>query len=184
MKIIAGILKGRVLHFPKTRIRPTTDKVRGAIFNMITANFTDILNYCTVYDIFAGTGAMGIEALSRGAKNVVFIETDKIALKYLRENLKGLESITRVIPYDARRAIDKLQSEKFDVIFLDPPYNIGLLNPIIDKLAKFNILTKNGIIVVEHHQKEEFGIPDNLISYKRKSYNDTIITILINKETK
>ena len=184
MKIIAGILKGKVLHFPKTRIRPTTDKVRGAIFNMITANFPDILNNCTVCDIFAGTGAMGIEALSRGANNVIFIETDKIALKYLRENLKGLENKIRVIPYDARRAVDKLQSEKCDVIFLDPPYNIGLLNPIIDKLAKFNILTNNGIIIVEHHQKEEFDISENLELFKRKSYNDTIITILINKETK
>lgn len=184
MKIIAGTLKGKILHFPKTRIRPTTDKVRGAIFNMITANFPNILNDCSVCDIFAGTGAMGIEALSRGAKNVVFIETDKNALSYLRENLKGLESKTRVIPYDARRAIDKLQSAKCGVIFLDPPYNMGLLNPIIDKLVKFNILTKNGIIIVEHHQKEEFDIPENLGIFKRKSYNDTIITILINKETK
>jgi 16S rRNA G966 N2-methylase RsmD len=84
-----------------------------------------------------------------------------------------------VIPFDARRAIDKIRTEKFDVIFLDPPYNMGLVEPIIEKLANYNILGKHGIIVVEHHRKEEFKVPENLLLFKIKDYNDTMITILI-----
>jgi 16S rRNA (guanine966-N2)-methyltransferase len=183
VKIIAGELKGRILQFPKTRIRPTMDKIRGAVFNIISANFPDILLMSRVCDIFAGTGAMGIEALSRGAQHATFIETDKTALKFLKDNIKGMEIKTEVIPYDARRAIDKI-SEKFDIIFLDPPYNMGLVQPIIDKLANFNILNMSGIIVIEHNKQEKFEISDNLVIYKQKSYNEKMITILAKKEYK
>ncbi len=157
------------------------DKIRGAIFNIISANFPDILLNARVCDIFAGTGAMGTEAISRGAAHATFIETDKIALKFLKENIKGLESRTKLIPYDARRAIDKLADE-FDIIFLDPPYNLGLIQLIIDKLANFNILKQSGIVVIEHTKQEKFYLPDKFVIFKQKSYNEKMITILIPKE--
>jgi len=178
MRIIAGKLKGRILKYPKDRLRPTTDKIRGAIFNMIEANFPELLNQASVCDIFSGAGAIGIETLSRGAENVTFIENDKITLKYLRENLTGLENNIIIIPFDAHKVMDKIKSERFDMIFLDPPYNMGLIELLIEKIARHNILNKDGIIVIEHHKKEQFTIPENMVIFKRKDYNDTVITIL------
>lgn len=190
MRIIAGKLKGKILKYPpvcrrterKDRLRPTTDKIRSVVFNMIKANFPDLLNKASVCDIFSGPGAVGIETLSHGAETVTFIENNKITLRYLKENLKGLENNITIIPLDARRAIDKIKLEKFDMIFLDPPYNKGLIEPIVSNLAKYNMLNKNGIIVIEHHKKEQFAIPDNMTIFKRKDYNDTIVTILTLKE--
>jgi 16S rRNA (guanine966-N2)-methyltransferase len=163
----------------KYLLRPTTDKVRSAIFNIITANFPDIVVNAKVCDIFAGTGAMGFEALSRGAGKVFFIENDRTTLKYLRENSAGLSDKTEIIPMDANKALNEIKDEKFDIIFLDPPYNKGLIEPTIRKISEDKILKKQGIIVVEHHKKESFLIPDNLKLFKRKEYSDTIISILL-----
>lgn len=182
MQIIAGTLKGKKLSYPKNQLRPTTDKIRAAIFNIIIANFPKILDNASICDIFSGAGAVGIEAISRGAGYVTFIENNKITFKYLRENLKDLEDRAQVIPFDAQRAIDKIKTEKFNVIFLDPPYNKGLIEPTIKKISEFDMIRKNGIVVIEHHKKEEFSIPHSLLLYKRKDYNDTVITILEHKE--
>jgi len=181
MKIIAGDLKGKVLTYPQKGLRPTTDKIRGAIFNIIEANFRMLLNNASVCDIFAGAGAVGIEALSRGADKAVFIENHKTTLKYLEENLVGLEAKTLIIPVDAQKALDRISKEKFDLIFLDPPYNMGLVEPVINKITEYKMLDKNGVIVIEHHKKERFLIPDTMLIFKRKEYNDTIISILIYK---
>lgn len=184
MQIIAGKLKGKVLSYPKKGIRPTTDKVRGAIFNMIESNFPSLLNQASVLDIFAGAGAVGIETLSRGASRVIFIENDKITIKYLKENLDGLSGNTSIIPYDAIRALTKIITEKFDLIFLDPPYNMNLVKPIILRVVKYDMMKTTGILVIEHHQKEKFTIPDDLELFKRKDYNETVISILTKKGEK
>jgi 16S rRNA (guanine966-N2)-methyltransferase len=178
VKIITGAFKGKVLKYPKGRLRPTTDKIRGAVFNMIEANFPDLLPDASVCDIFSGAGAIGIEALSRGAQDVTFIENDKNTLKYLHENLEGLEQSTTVMPMDARKAVEYLKSERFDLIFLDPPYNMNLIEPVIQNIAKYDIVKQNGIIVIEHHKKEIFSMPMNMTIFKRKDYKDTIVTIL------
>ena len=178
MQIIAGILKRKMLYYPKDLLRPTTDKVRGAIFNIIIANFPNIFDNASVCDIFAGAGAIGIEALSRGAKKIIFIENNKTVLKYLKENLTVLTDKTEVIPFDVQKALDIITTEKFDIIFLDPPYNKGLIEPTVKKISEYNMINKQGIIVIEHHKKEIFSLPENLAIFKKKEYSDTIITIL------
>ncbi len=178
MKIIAGSLKGKRLVYPKGLLRATTDKLRGAIFNIIEANFPDVLKQANMCDIFAGAGAVGIEAISRGAKFVAFIENNRKIVQYLRQNLIGLEDRTQVITNDALRIIPQLKSHKFDIIFLDPPYNTGLVEPVIKKIMKYELLNKNGIIIIEHSEKEEFILPEGLNLFKRKDYNDTVISIL------
>jgi 16S rRNA (guanine966-N2)-methyltransferase len=184
MKIIAGELKGKILTYPKDRLRPTTDKIRGAVFNMIEANFPTLLNNAIVCDIFSGAGAVGIEALSRGAINVTCIENDKVTLKYLKENLHGLENRSIIIPIDAIKTIDKIRDKKFDLIFLDPPYNMGLVELTVKKVARYNMLKEEGIMVIEHHKKEIFSTPLNMSLFKIKDYSDTLITILVHKEEK
>ncbi len=171
-------MKNKQNKYAKSILRPTTNKVRSAIFNVITANFPDIFTDAQVLDIFAGSGAMGIEALSRGAGKAVFIENDRSTLKYLKENLADLYDKTEIIPMDASKALDEIKDERFDIIFLDPPYNKGLIEPVIIKIGKYQMLRKQGIIVIEHHKKEMFSIPENLKLFKKKEYSDTIITIL------
>ncbi|MCX7785294.1 MAG: 16S rRNA (guanine(966)-N(2))-methyltransferase RsmD [candidate division WOR-3 bacterium] len=178
MKIIAGTLKGKRLIYPKGILRPTTDKIRGAIFNIIEANFPDIIDQAKMCDIFAGTGAVGIEALSRGATFVTFIESNRKIVSYLRKNLTGLEDKSQVIVGDALQILPKLKMEKFNLIFLDPPYDVGLVEPIIKKIIKYELLDKKGIIIIEHSKKEEFAIPEGIDLFKRKNYNDTVISIL------
>jgi 16S rRNA (guanine(966)-N(2))-methyltransferase RsmD len=183
MRIIGGVLKGRTLYYPPYDIRPTTDKVRGAVFNMITANFPDLLNYATVCDIFAGAGAVGIEALSRGAQKVIFIENNKSTLRYLYKNLSGFETRAKILKIDARRALSYLKGEQFEIIYLDPPYNKGLIQPILDKIVGYRLLKPKGIVVVESHTAEQYSIPPPLEVYTRKQYKNTLITILIAKES-
>ncbi|MEO0071962.1 MAG: 16S rRNA (guanine(966)-N(2))-methyltransferase RsmD [candidate division WOR-3 bacterium] len=181
MRVIAGTLKGRKLRYPTHDIRPTTDKLRGAVFSIITANFPELLENSVFCDIFAGAGSVGIEAISRGAQKVVFIENHKPTLKYLYENLKGLENKSLVIKADARRALSYI-NEKFDIIYLDPPYNQNLIAPVLKKIAQYQLVKPQGIIVVESHISEEYEIPQDFNVYKRKQYKNTLITILTSKE--
>lgn len=151
---------------------------------MIEANFPELLHNASVCDIFSGAGAIGIESLSRGAKDATFIENDRVTIKYLKDNLKGLENKTTIISFNASKSLGYLKSEKFDIIFLDPPYNMHLIEPLIAKIAEHNILKQNGIIIIEHHKKEIFSMPLNMLLYKSKTHRDTVITILVNKERK
>jgi 16S rRNA (guanine(966)-N(2))-methyltransferase RsmD len=181
MQIAAGKLKGKKLSYPARGLRPTTDKIRSALFNIIEANFPDLLKSANVCDIFAGAGAVGIEALSRGAASVTFIDNDRITLRYLTKNVQGYEDQVNMIGLDAVKAMQRIKTEKFDLIFLDPPYNMNLVAPVVEKIAEYDMLTLNGIAVVEHHKKESISIPDKLELYKEKKYSETVITILVKR---
>ncbi len=178
MKIIAGSLKGKRLIYPKGLLRATTNKIRGVIFNIIEAHFPNLLNQTIMCDLFAGAGAVGIEAISRGVRFVTFIEHDRKIVSYLRKNLNGLEDRTEVIIGNVLRVISQLKSRKFDIIFLDAPYNKGLIEPVIKKIIQYEILDENGIIIIEHSPKEKFALPERLILYKRKNYTDTVVSVV------
>lgn len=153
MRIIAGSAKGRILTGPKSeRIRPALDKVKGAIFNILY----DVTGR-KVLDVFAGTGSIGLEALSRGAASCVFIDRLPEALALLRKNIErcGFESSATVLKLEAPRELKRAQKlAPFDLIFVDPPYDKGLVNPTLAAITREKILAQEGIVIVEHSPRE------------------------------
>lgn len=146
MRVITGKARGIQLKTPQGMLtRPTADRVKEALFSIIRF---DVAN-ARVLDLFGGTGQLGIEALSRGAESAVFVERRKDALQAIRENLEacGFSDRARVVNGDAMSYLKS--GEKFDLIFLDPPYASGLLQQALEEIARFDICRRHGIIVAE-----------------------------------
>ncbi len=157
MRIISGKLKGRKLtSFRGQRIRPTSDRVREAIFDILTIEWGGK----EVLDLFAGTGGLGIEALSRGAHRVIFVENHPQALLVLKKNLRALKltESCELVKLKVEAGIRSAEKNKwkFDVVFLDPPYAAGLADSTLRLIAESNILKENSLVVVEHPCKEKF----------------------------
>ncbi len=178
MRIIGGSLGGRRLASVKGRMRPTGAKVREALFAILG----DRVIEARVLDLFAGTGALGIEALSRGAREAVFVEDDPASLKVLGRNLEdlGLGNRARVAPLEARRALKKLkaQGEGFNLVFLDPPYGKGLAAAALAALNEAGLLAPGGLIAAEHSSKE--SLPEkvgNLTRIDLRRYGDTQVAL-------
>lgn len=148
MRVITGSARGRRLkELEGMETRPTTDRVKEGMFSALQFD----IEGRRVLDLFAGTGQLGIECLSRGAVSAVFVDRRSDAVKLIRENLKitDLTDRARVVSADSLEYLKSLK-EKFDIILLDPPYEAGLLEPAIETIAKFDILAPHGIIVAEH----------------------------------
>jgi len=148
MRVITGTARGRRLkELEGMETRPTTDRVKEGLFSALQFD----IEGRKVLDLFAGTGQLGIECLSRGAASAVFVERRADAVKLIRENLKTTEltANAKVVSGDSMEYLKGIR-EKFDIIFLDPPYEAGLLEVAISHIAKFDILTPHGIIVAEH----------------------------------
>lgn len=155
MRIVSGKLKGRRLaSFGGRRIRPTSDIVREAIFNILTVEWEGK----EVLDLFSGTGALGIEALSRGASQVVFVENHSQSLLLLDKNINtlSLSDNCEVLRLRVEKGIGFIKKKgwKFDVVFLDPPYGKGLTDDTLRLIAGSDILKEDGVVVAEHHYKE------------------------------
>ncbi len=180
MRIIAGMYKGFKLHtFPGNQIRPTPSKVREAIFDMVSAKVvgSDFL------DLFAGTGAIGIEAISRGAKSVTFIEIDRKAIGLIKNNLTKIyqHNFFNIIKLDYIQAITLLSNDhkKFDIIFLDPPYyNKNYIYKALQLIDQTDIIKDGGIVIAQHSThiaiKDNY---DNIFCFKEKKYGNSTITI-------
>ena len=171
MRVIAGKYKGRKLNSPDdSSVRPTTDKAKEALFSILTNEIYG----ARVLDLFAGTGGLGIEALSRGASYCLFADSSRRSLDLIRSNLAhcAVEEETRVAAGDyakvlknlARRIEDGLE-EPFDIILLDPPYDAGYLNKAFRLIAEGGILAEDGLIVAEHRKHEE--LPEVLYGFTR-----------------
>ena len=144
MRVITGTARGRRLREPEGMdIRPTTDNVKESIFNMIQFD----VEGRSVLDLFAGTGQLGIEALSRGARECVFIDRSSAAVKLVRENLKHCDLEGTVLQTDAIAFLE--QGRKFDLIFLDPPYDTMFVEKALQTVVKSDILNKGGLLVCE-----------------------------------
>ena len=147
LRISGGTLKGRRLKTPNTpTTRPTSEKLRQSFFNINQHRISD----SRFLDLFAGTGAMGIEAISRGAASATFIEQDRQALSCLRENVDalGISSQCHIIAGDVRKVLHRTANQ-FDIIYIDPPYGRGLSNPVITLLDSSDILAQNGLLFLE-----------------------------------
>ena len=148
MRVITGSARGRRLkELEGMETRPTTDRVKEGLFSALQFD----IEGRRVLDLFAGTGQLGIECLSRGAASAVFVDRRADAVKLIRENLRltEREDRARVVAGDSREYLKSIR-EPFDIIFLDPPYAAGLLEPAIAHIAKFDILAPHGIIAAEH----------------------------------
>jgi pantetheine-phosphate adenylyltransferase len=157
MRVIAGTAKGRRLRAGRgLALRPTADKVKGALFNILESRFA--MKSAAVLDLFAGTGALGIEALSRGAGTVIFVEQAPISVRVLRENVRlcGFEARARVLAMPARRALAQLAREGagFDGVLADPPYEHGLPESTLSAVAEHGLVRPGGWVMVEHHANE------------------------------
>lgn len=178
LRVIAGEAKGHKLKTVKgNTTRPTSDKVKGSLFNIISAFIAD----SCVLDLYAGTGSLGIEALSRGAKEAVFVDKCRECSVIIRENLehtKFLESST-IIVNDVGAAIGKIANEgrKFDIIFLDPPYSKNFVEKTLNYIAKSDIIIDDGIIAAEHDIDDV--VPEETESIRRirsERYGDTVLS--------
>lgn len=180
MRVISGKYKSIKLNsLAGMTTRPTTDKVKESIFNMISCDNDNIL------DLFSGSGALGIEALSRGAKYVVFIDGSSAAIKVIRNNLKKCNIEDKkysLYRNDFLRSIKifSKKSEKFDFIFLDPPYNKNLLNISLENLIKYDICNENCKIICEYSSDEKINYKnEKLHIYKEKKYGKITVSIYV-----
>ncbi len=169
LKITGGIFRSRIIDCPKQGVRPTTNRVKEALFSTIGQN----LSGCHVLDLFAGSGNLGFEALSRGAEHITFVEKSRKHAQIIRKNIQGL-GVTDVCSLEIRDAISFAEScqKKFDLIFMDPPYNIDLVSKTAGKL--YNLLTEDGILVIEHSPSEAVGMP----VWRSRSYGDSVISYI------
>ena len=169
MRIIAGKFKGKKINLPEDRTtRPLRDLVKESLFNVIEhSNKINInLKNSTILDLFAGSGSFGLEALSRGARKCLFVENYNKVLKLLDENIKNLECQNSCLinKLDCFEFIEKLKKNELelDIIFLDPPYREKKINSLIEKILKKKILSKNGIIIIHRHKKDNIKITEKL----------------------
>lgn len=175
MRVISGTARGLSLTAPHgLHTRPTTDRVKESVFNLLIP----YLPCDRVLDLFAGSGALGLEALSRGCGNAVFVEKDKEALSVIHKNLEKarLTSSSEVIKGDAFDFLERA-TDKFDIIFLDPPYNKGLLAPVFEKVYSKNLLSAAGVIVVESEVGGETVSDTHFDCIKQAKYGKTVISI-------
>ncbi len=180
MRITGGSCKGRILSSLKgLSIRPTSDKVRGALFNIIGQDTAGM----TVLDLFAGTGSFGIEALSRGALWTLFIDNSSLSVKIIHRNLIlcGLEKSGSVLKRDLRKGLPvghpKLK-KGFDLVFIDPPYGRNLIPPLLKELSESEILTSTSIVVAESLKKDTLpNVSGKLRLVDARIYGETKIDI-------
>lgn len=165
MRVITGTARGRRLKTPENYdIRPTTDNVKESVFNIIQFD----IEGRRVLDLFAGTGQLGIECLSRGAAEAVFIDENTAAVKIVKENLKTCGFTAAVLQQDALSYLR--HCGKFDLIFVDPPYDSGLYASVLETINSVDILSDGGIILCE--SRREKSLPDMRAPYrKKKEYN-------------
>ena len=175
MRVISGKYKGRVLEgFNLDGTRPTMDRVKESLFGMIQ----DYIDSSVVLDLFAGSGNLGIEALSEGASYVYFVDKNKKAINIINNNISKLgDKNTSVINSDYKDALKNLKDKKFDLIFLDPPYNTNYIEESI-KLIDMYDLIDDGLIICESDSLDKIIYSDKYTSVKSKKYGDKYIVIL------
>lgn len=181
MRVISGSAKGLLLKFPKLsggkKVRPLSDTAKESLFNILAGR----INGCYFLDLFAGTVQVGIEALSRGADLAIFVEIDKRAVSVIRDNLSltGLSDRAEIYLFDVMRAISVLNKKgaHFDMIFIGAPYSSPVLEPVLEKIAKSDIVKDSGIVIAECSKKQDLsGKYGVLEKFRKEKYGDTVFS--------
>ena len=181
MRVVGGRLKGRNLVSPSSReIRPTADRLRESVFNILVHAYGNPFQGARVLDLFAGTGALGIEAISRGAAFALFVDNAAEARALLRNNVEalGLGGVTKVFRRDATNLGPAHPLEPFALVFLDPPYAKGLAEKALASLRDGGWLTPAALLVVEEAKAAAFAAPDGFEELERRVYDDTEFVFL------
>ncbi len=181
MRIVGGRLGGRTLAAPKSQnVRPTSDRLRESLFNILAHGYDDAIAGARVLDLFAGTGALGLEAVSRGAAFALFIDDGTEARALIRQNVEalGLGGITRIFRRDATRLGAVHPNEPFGLVFLDPPYRKGLAEKSLASLRDGGWLAPEALVIVEEAADTRFAAPDGFVETERRRYDDSEFTFL------
>ena len=180
MRIIAGKYKRQRIEYPKAKavVRPTMDRVKESMFNMVSPG----LEGTTCLSIFSGSGSLGLEALSRGAKSVVFVDSYHASIIVIRNNISRLgipADAVEIFQMDALRAIERFSREnrRFEYVFIDPPYHKDYIKKTLLKLECFDILAPDSYLVIEHSKEEQIPPSDLFYPIKTKRFGATLITI-------
>ena len=184
MRIITGKARGLHLNVPKNYdVRPTADRVKESLFNIIGSKVVD----AAVLDLFAGSGNLGLESWSRGARLVQFVDNSRVSLRLTESNIQKCraEAECKVLKHDAEAEVDLLykQGQRFDLVFVDPPYNKGWVQKILVKLEKNPILAESGWLVAEHSMHDDIAIAvsDGYEIFRRQQYGETVLTFIRRK---
>jgi 16S rRNA (guanine966-N2)-methyltransferase len=180
LRVVGGSLRGRALAAPKTdAIRPTSDRVREAIFNIVVHAHPEALRATRVLDLFAGTGALGIEALSRAAAHCLFVEESAEGRALLRTNIEalGLQGRTRIFRRDATRLGEAGNMAPFDFVLADPPYGRGLAEKAISSALEGGWLAPGALIMVEEAAATPFSPPPGIALIDTRAYGETVIAL-------
>lgn len=171
MRIVSGKYRGKILKPPlDASIRPTTDKVKQALFTKLQFQ----IEGSSVLDLFCGSGALGVEAISRGATRVVFVDASKKNLEIAKTNVKSINEKAEFLCCDFEKALLYL-SGKFDIIFLDPPYESGYYEKALALIHENNLLSPDGVIVCEHNKEEKISNQSFKI-FDEKKYGTIFLT--------
>ena len=180
LRVISGCARGHKLKcLEGMNTRPTTDRIKESLFNIIAGYIPDAY----ILDLFAGTGALGIEALSRGAEHAVFVDQSQSASKIIRDNLTHtkLEHKAKIHTTSWNDFIDKIYANdrKFDVIFMDPPYEKGFIIPVTQRIWEKNMLSENGLLVIERDKEDEVPkVIGGFEVYREQQYGRTVLCFL------
>jgi len=177
MRVVSGSARGCKLSSPEGMdTRPTTDRIKETLFNILSPEIYD----CSFLDIFSGSGGIGIEALSRGAKKAVFVENSQSAYKVIEANLEKtrLKNKAEIIRADALKAVEMLRAknEKFDIVFMDPPYMKNFAWPVMEAIRDGGLLSKDGIIIVEESSEAQIPEIKGYEMYRTKDYKTTVMS--------
>jgi 16S rRNA (guanine966-N2)-methyltransferase len=181
MRIVGGRLRGRALTAPKTQaVRPTADRLRETLFNILIHAYGDPITGARVLDLFAGTGALGIEAISRGAAFSLLVDQGVEARALLRANVEtlGLGGVTKIFRRDATKLGTVHPNEPFSLVFADPPYGQDLAEEALISARDGGWLTPDALVVVEEAKAARFKTPDGLEELERRAYDDSELIFL------
>src|SRR5436305_11821346 len=181
MRIVGGRLRGRAIAAPKSQtIRPTADRLRESLFNILMHAYSDPITGARVLDLFAGTGALGLEAVSRGAAFALFVDDGAEARALLRQNVEalGVAAVTRIFRRDATKLGPAHPVEPFGLVFLDPPYGKGLAEKALTSAREGEWLTDDALIVVAEAMEAKFKLPDGFEEIERRKYDETEFVFL------
>jgi len=181
MRVVGGKLRSRPIAGPKSQaVRPTSDRSREALFNILVHAYGDPVSGARVLDLFAGTGALGIEAVSRGAAYALFVDEGVEARSLLRGNVEtlGLGGVTRIFRRDATNLGPAHPIEPFDLVFLDPPYGKGMAEKALASARDGGWLKPQALIVVEESTDAKFAAPHGFTELERRTYDDTEFVII------